>query len=81
MRALAARFGKDTECWETIGILHDIVFALFCGDMQQHGTKGAEILKSHGIEPDLSRIVQQHNHVLFPGTYERPVEIALLACG
>jgi putative nucleotidyltransferase with HDIG domain len=79
MKALAAHLGEDAELWETIGILHDIDFELICGDMQQHGTKGAEILKEHSIDPDLAGIVQRHNHVLFSGTYDRPVEIALQA--
>ncbi|WP_292427557.1 HDIG domain-containing metalloprotein [Methanoregula sp.] len=79
MRALAARLGEDAELWETIGILHDIDFELIHGDMQQHGAKGAEILREHGIDPDLAGIVQRHNHSLFSGTYDRPVEIALQA--
>ncbi|MEN6396082.1 MAG: HDIG domain-containing metalloprotein [Methanoregula sp.] len=79
MRALAARLGEDAEVWETIGILHDIDFELIDGDMQLHGAKGATILKEHGIDPDLVRIVRRHNHQLFAGTYNRPVEIALQA--
>ena len=79
MKALAARLGEDAELWETIGILHDIDFELIHGDMQQHGTRGAEILKEHGIDPDLAGIIQRHNHHLFIGTYDRPVEIALQA--
>ena len=79
MKALAARLGEDADLWETIGILHDIDFELIHGDMQQHGTRGAEILREHGIDPDLFRIVQRHNHLLFSGTYDRPVEIALQA--
>ena len=72
MKALAARLGEDAELWETIGILHDIDFGLIHGDIQQHGTKGAEILKEHGIDPGLAGIVQRHNHLLFSGTYNRP---------
>jgi putative nucleotidyltransferase with HDIG domain len=79
MRALVARLGEDAELWETIGILHDIDFELIHGDMQLHGAKGAEILEEQGIDPDLAGIVQRHNHTLFSGTYDRPVEIALQA--
>jgi hypothetical protein len=79
MKALAAQLGEDTGLWETIGILHDIDFELIHGDMQQHGKKGADILTGAGIDSDLARIVQRHNHILFTGNYENPVEIALQA--
>ncbi|HVP95824.1 HDIG domain-containing metalloprotein [Methanoregula sp.] len=79
MKALALRLGGDTGSWETIGILHDIDFELIQGDMQIHGIKGAEILTAAGVDPGLVRIVRQHNHHLFSGTYEQPVEIALQA--
>jgi putative nucleotidyltransferase with HDIG domain len=79
MKALAVHLGEDAGLWETIGILHDIDFEIIHGDMQRHGTNGAEIIREHGIDPDLAGIVQRHNHYLFSGTYERPVEIALQA--
>jgi len=79
MKALAVRLGGDTGSWETIGILHDIDFELIRGDMQTHGVKGAEILTEAGVDPQLVRIIRQHNHHLFSGTYEQPVEIALQA--
>jgi hypothetical protein len=79
MRALAACLGEDTSFWETIGLLHDIDFEFVHGDMQVHGAKGSEILMENGIDADLARIVQRHNHHLFSGTYEKTVEIALQA--
>jgi hypothetical protein len=79
MKALAARLGEDAGTWETIGILHDIDFELIHGDMQLHGAKGSEILTSAGIDPGIARVVQRHNHYLFPGTYTTPVEIGLQA--
>jgi len=79
MKALAARLGEDAGPWETTGILHDIDFELIHGDMRMHGAKGAEILTSAGIDPGMARVVQRHNHHLFPGTYTSPVEIALQA--
>jgi len=79
MKALAKRLGENPELWETIGILHDIDFELIGGDMQVHGAKGAEILLSHGIDNEVTGIVRRHNHHLFSGTYDQPVEIALQA--
>jgi hypothetical protein len=79
MRSLAARLGEDEAVWEITGLLHDIDFELARGDMQLHGARGAEILRERGIDPDLALVVQRHNHHLFSGTYEKPVEIALQA--
>jgi hypothetical protein len=79
MKMLAARLGEDAGYWETAGILHDIDFELIHGNMQLHGAKGAEILMGAGIDPEMARVIQRHNHHLFPGTYEKPIEIALQA--
>lgn len=79
MKALAEKLGEDAGLWETIGVLHDIDFELIHGDMQLHGKKGADILIGAGIDPAIVSIVQRHNHMLFSGTYEKPVEIALQA--
>jgi putative nucleotidyltransferase with HDIG domain len=79
MKALAEKIGEDGGLWETIGLLHDIDFELIHGDIQLHGKKGADILIDAGIDPNIASIVQRHNHMLFSGTYERPVEIALQA--
>ena len=49
---------------------------------RRHGpprTGGAEILIREGIDGELAEIIQRHNHVLYRGTYERPVEIVLQA--
>ena len=35
--------------------------------------------REQGIDPGLALIVQRHNHHLYSGTYEKPVEIALQA--
>jgi putative nucleotidyltransferase with HDIG domain len=79
MKAAAERLSEDKKRWEQVGILHDIDFEIIHGDMQQHGVKGAEILRGHGIDDEVIMIVQRHNHLLHNGTYERPVEIALQA--
>jgi hypothetical protein len=47
--------------------------------MQQHGAVGKEILLLHGIDPDEAEIIRRHNHLLFNGSYTRPVEIVLQA--
>ena len=79
MKAVAGFFSQDPARWEEIGILHDIDFECVNGDMQQHGIMGAQILKTAGIPDDIGEIVQRHNHFLYTGTYDSPVEIALQA--
>ncbi|MDD1703291.1 MAG: HDIG domain-containing protein [Methanoregula sp.] len=79
MKSIARSLGEDTDLWETIGILHDIDYELIHEDMQQHGAAGAKILIENGIDPDIAHIIERHNHKLFSGTYDRPVEIALQA--
>lgn len=79
MKALAAHLGEDESRWEMMGILHDIDFTLVRGDMQQHGSRGAELLLQQGFDADFAQIVQRHNHFLHNSAYERQVEIALQA--
>ncbi|AGK61260.1 putative domain HDIG [Archaeoglobus sulfaticallidus PM70-1] len=76
MKELAKELGEDEEKWEIIGILHDIDYEMVGEDMTQHGLKGAEILKSEGVDDEIVEVVRTHNHTLF-GNYSKPVEIAL----
>jgi len=79
MKSVAGFFSQDPARWEEIGILHDIDFEYVKEDMQQHGTVGAQLLKSAGVPGDMGEIVRRHNHFLHTGTYESPVEITLQA--
>jgi putative nucleotidyltransferase with HDIG domain len=79
MKATAVRLGEPAFAWEEIGILHDIDFELVEGDMQRHGVEAERILLANGIGLDYAEIIRRHNHLLFAGTYDRPVELALQA--
>ncbi len=79
MKAVAGFFSENPAYWEEIGILHDIDFEYVKEDMRQHGLEGAKLLKTAGFPDDTCGIIQRHNHFLYTGTYERPVEIALQA--
>jgi uncharacterized protein len=79
MKSVAHSFYGNPEVWEEIGILHDIDFEEIAGDMQKHGVVGADMLTAAGFRNDFANIVKRHNHFLFKGTYERPVEITLQA--
>ena len=77
MKGLAKRLGEDENRWEIIGLLHDIDYELVEGDMNKHGIRGYEILKSHGLSDDIAEAVKRHNYSLFEP--ESNAEIALQA--
>lgn len=79
MKAAAGFFSEDPARWEEIGILHDIDFEYVNEDMEQHGLEAVKLLNDAGIPDDICGVIQRHNHFLYPGTYDRPVEIALQA--
>lgn len=79
MKTVATPLGGDPALWEVIGILHDIDFEEVQGDMQRHGVAGAAILESAGLSGEIPAIVAAHNHFIYDGPYEQPVEIALQA--
>ena len=77
MKGLAKRLGEDENRWELIGLLHDIDYELVKGDMNKHGIRGYDILKSYGLNDDIAEAVKRHNYSLFEP--ENPAEIALQA--
>ena len=79
MKSAAGLFSGDPARWEEIGILHDIDFEYVNGDMQRHGADGAILLKTAGIPEEICETVRCHNHLLFSGSYEKPVDIVLQA--
>ena len=52
MRALARRFCADEDTWGLTGLLHDIDVELTEGDMNAHGTLGADIARELGYRPN-----------------------------
>jgi hypothetical protein len=75
MREGPASLRGDPAEWEAIGILHDIDFEEVEGDMERHGTRGAEILAAAGVDEGICTAVKRHNHHLFRG-HTAPVEVA-----
>jgi hypothetical protein len=64
MRALAERFGENTEYWGMLGLLHDVDWALTKNDWTEHCIKAAEILKSKGFDGEFIENVQSHGYGL-----------------
>jgi len=57
MRYFAKKHGEDLEKWGAIGLVHDLDYQQY---PDQHCTKTAEILSSHGWPEDYIRAVVSH---------------------
>ena len=57
MRYFAEKHGEDSEKWGIIGLVHDLDYQQY---PDQHCTKTAEILSSHGWPEDYIRAVVSH---------------------
>lgn len=62
MRALAEKFGENTEHWAMLGLLHDVDWALTKNDWSGHCIKAAEILKAKGFDDAFIENVQSHGY-------------------
>lgn len=63
MRALAIRFGENTELWGLAGLLHDIDYDQTADDPSRHSQLGADMLAQEGLDPALVQAVRVHNEV------------------
>jgi putative nucleotidyltransferase with HDIG domain len=59
MRAYARKFGEDEETWGVIGLLHDFDYERY-PTPAEHPYKGAEILRSKGVDEDWIRTIMSH---------------------
>ena len=62
MKALAGRFGEDTEYWGMLGLLHDIDWALTKDDWTGHCIRAAGLLKEKGFDDTFIENVQSHGY-------------------
>jgi len=66
MRYYARRFGEDEELWGTVGLLHDFDYDRY-PSLEDHPFKGAEILRSRGVDEDFIQAILSHaNHTNTP---------------
>lgn len=59
MRAYARKYGEDEDVWGTIGLLHDFDYDQY-PTAEEHPYKGAEILRSKGVDEDWIRTIMSH---------------------
>jgi len=61
MRALAEKFGENSDVWGIAGLLHDLDFEITGEDMTKHGAEAADVLASRGISKEIINAVKKHN--------------------
>lgn len=63
MRALAKRFGEDSEEWGVTGLLHDIDVELTMSNPAEHSKVGASMVGELGASDRICHAILCHNHV------------------
>ncbi|MCA9973214.1 MAG: HDIG domain-containing protein [Anaerolineales bacterium] len=79
MRSYAERLGYDPAYWETIGLLHDFDWEIH-PNLNEHPTKGADILRDRGWDEETIRVILSHYTEGTGVKREKPIDFALLAC-
>lgn len=78
MAAYANKFGEDEERWRVAGLLHDFDWEIH-PTLEEHPSKGAEILRERGVDEEMIRTIQSHaTHTGVPRT--ELIDKALFAC-
>lgn len=67
MRALAQKFGEDSDRWGLAGLLHDIDVEITNADLSVHTKEAVRILKEAGIDDDIIEAIRLHNEEAHPG--------------
>jgi hypothetical protein len=62
MRALAKKFGEDSEYWGMLGLLHDVDWSLTKDNWGEHCSNAEEILKEKGFDNKFIQLVQSHGY-------------------
>ena len=78
VREYAAKFNEDIEFWGNVALLHDFDYEKY-PTMEDHPTKGEEILKEKGFSNEFRRAIlshAEHTHV----SRESKLEKVLFAC-
>lgn len=78
MAAYARKFAESEERWRVAGLLHDFDYEIH-PTLDQHPIKGAEILRSRGVDEELVQTILSHaDHTGVPRL--KPIDKTLHAC-
>ncbi len=79
MRWYAAALDADPDYWQAVGLLHDFDWEIH-PRLGEHPNKGAEILRSRGIDEETIRTILSHYTEGTGVERAQPIDFALLAC-
>ena len=79
MRWYAEKLGQDVAYWGIIGLIHDFDWEIH-PNLDEHPSKGTEILREQGWDEDTIRTILSHYTEGSGVEREQPVDFALLAC-
>lgn len=79
MRWYAQQLGADVEYWGIVGLVHDFDWEIH-PNLDEHPSKGADILREQGWDEDTIHTVLSHYTEGTGVERERPIDFALLAC-
>ena len=78
VRAYAVKYGEDESFWGNVALLHDFDYEMY-PTMEDHPSKGSEILKEKGFSDEFRRAILSHaDHMNVPR--ESTLEKVLFAC-
>lgn len=82
MRALARKLGENEEFWGICGLLHDLDLDVIGDNMQFHGSRTVEILKSEGYDiPVLFDAIQSHVEGIPGVDFQRKTDLEYILAG
>ncbi len=64
MRALALRFGEDSDRWGVAGLLHDLDLEMVGGDLTRHALETERIMQVEGYDAEMVEAIKRHNDML-----------------
>ena len=79
MRYYATLLEGDPDYWQAVGLVHDFDWEIH-PNLNEHPTKGAEILRGRGVDEAAIRTVLSHYTAGTGIEREQPIDFALLAC-
>ena len=78
VRAYAVKYEEDENYWGNVALLHDFDYEMY-PNMEDHPSKGSEILREKGFTDDFRRAILSHaDHMNVPR--ESKLEKVLYAC-
>ena len=79
MGAYARQLHEDEAYWRIVGLLHDFDWEIH-PNLNEHPSKGADILRAEGWDEETIRIILSHYTEGTGVEREKPIDFALMAC-